>query len=329
VFRIALVTGLLFLSSCASAAPSLRTVNVSPGEAAAESQFQRQLVLEQHFANDHRVQSIRFRLGRGALPFCTDNTKWTFGLAVANQYSFGPSDQSLARRSFGFRERLRILYVIPGSPAHEAGLQSGDYIARVNGATIQPGADAKSRYLSAADWRSGQPIELVIDRNGLKKTTLTPVQACDFKIKMTQSQRVAALARKDGILVSKGMLWFAGEHELAFVIAHELVHLMRNHLRMIGKFGVSQKEVEAEADYIGLYVMARSGYKISHAPRFWRRMAANFPRMQGPARTHPATSYRFVAMRNAVTEINGKLASGQALMPGSQPKLARADLSAN
>lgn len=322
-----MATGLLFLSSCASAAPSLRTVDVTPGEAAVESQFQRQLVLEQHFADDHRIQTIRFKLGRGALPFCAGQSKWKYGLAVANQYSFGPSDQSLARRSFGFRDRLRVLYVIPDSPAHEAGLRSGDYIARVNGTQIDPGAQAKSRYMTAGNWTSGQPVDLVIDRDGLKKTTLTPVEACDFKIRLTQSQRVTALARKDGVSISKGMLWFAGDHELAFVIAHELVHLTRNHLRMIGKYGVNRKDVEAEADYIGLYVMARSGYKIGHAPRFWRRMAANFPRMQGQARTHPATSYRFVAMRKAVAEINAKVASGQALMPGSQPKLARAEIS--
>jgi len=329
VLRVVLVTGLFLLSSCASAAPTLRTVEVTPGEAAVESQFQRQLVLEQHFADDHRVQTIRFKLGRGALPFCPGQSKWKFGLAVANQYSFGPSDQSLARRAFGFRDRLRILYVIPGSPAHEAGLRSGDYIARVNGAQIPSGADAKPRYLAAADWQSGAPLKLVIDRGGLKKTTLKPVEACDFKIKLTQSQRVSALARKDGVSVSKGMLWFAGDHELAFVIAHELVHLARNHLRMIGRFGVSRKDVESEADYIGLYIMARAGYDIAHAPKFWRRMAANFPRMQGPARTHPATSYRFVAMRKAVAEINLKLASGAALMPGSQATLARAELSAN
>jgi PDZ domain/Peptidase family M48 len=304
----------------------LRTVKVTAGEAAVESQFQRQLVLEQHFINLNRVQTIRFRLGRNALPFCSGRTKWKFGLAVANQYSFGPSDQPLARRAFGFRDRLQVLYVIPNSPAHQAGLRSGDYITQVNGTPIRPGADAKSRYLAAADWQSGKSLSLVIDRDGLKKTTLDPVEACDFKIKLTQSQRVAAQARGNGVSVSKGMLWFAGEQELAFVIAHEMVHVVRNHLSMIGRYGVQQKDVEAEADYIGLYIMARSGYDIAYAPRFWRRMAANFPRMQASARTHPATSYRFVAMRKAVAEINAKQASGRPLMPGSLPKFARAEL---
>ena len=125
------------------------------------------------------------------------------------------------------------------------------------------------------------------------------------------------------------MLWFASDPELAFVIGHEMVHLTRNHLGMIGKYGVNQRNIEAEADYIGLYVMARSGYDIAHAPKFWRRMAANFPRMQSSARTHPATSYRYLAMRNAVAEINGKVASGLSLMPDSQPKIAKIDLDVN
>ena len=334
MLRIGFVVACLsLLSGCVSAAPKLRTVAVSAGEAEVEGQFQRQLVLEQRFLDNHRLETIRFRLGKAAVGFCPGKIKPEFGLAVANKHSFGHGDRHLATRAYGFGDRLRVLHVIKGTPAYNAGVRSGDYLLSVNGETIPSGQQAEAGYKSAAD-SGDRRMTLTVETPatsdartgaGRKKMTLASVPVCKFDIELTESHKVGAYAMAGGITVTKGMLWFAQGDEIAFVVAHELIHVVRKHRRMMGKFGVQQKQVEAEADYLGLYVMARAGYEIGTASRFWRRIAAYFPNMRGTGRTHPTPSYRFVAMRKTIAEINAKIVAGNALVPGSAGRLADAN----
>jgi predicted Zn-dependent protease len=77
------------------------------------------------------------------------------------------------------------------------------------------------------------------------------------------------------------------------------------------------QDFEAEADYVGLYIMARAELPIKDAPKFWRRMAAEVPSSiagSGSA-THPATSYRMLALDKTVTEIEQKRVASQSLTP--------------
>jgi len=320
------------LSGCVAAAPKLQTIAVSAGEAEVEGQFQRQLVLEQRFLDNHRLDTIRFRLGRAAVSFCPGKTRPDYGFAVANQYSFGDRDRYLATNAYGYADRLRVLHVIKGSPAYAAGLRSGDYVLSVNGEAVPSGPGAEAGYKSAVDGGAHVTLTIETPANAAAQTgparrtvSLASVPVCKFDIDLTESNKVGAYAMAGGITVTKGMLWFAQGDELAFVVAHELIHVVRHHRRMIGKFGVDQKQVEAEADYLGLYVMARAGYEIGTASRFWRRIAAYFPNMRDDGRTHPTTSYRFVAMRKAIAEINAKIVAGSTLEPGSVGRLADAN----
>ena len=77
------------------------------------------------------------------------------------------------------------------------------------------------------------------------------------------------------------------------------------------------QEFEAEADYVGLYLMAHTNYSIADAPKFWRRMAAANPgSIKGSMNaSHPATPYRMVALERAVTEIEKKRREGLPLLP--------------
>jgi hypothetical protein len=81
-------------------------------------------------------------------------------------------------------------------------------------------------------------------------------------------------------------------------------------------------------------MLARTGYSIKDAPKFWRRMAASNPTsIKGShSASHPSTAYRMVALDAAVNEIESKRAIGVALVPekkdgkqsaGSTPSTAR------
>jgi hypothetical protein len=322
------IVGLVGLAGCASAAPKPISLAVSPGEAAVEGEFQRRLVLEQQFINEHRLDTIRYRLATAAAPFCRGDARREFGLRVANSWSFTGGDRAVARVGFGFDDRLRVQHLVPDSPARKSGLHSGDAILEANGRAI--GADSGATTLFSSEADRG-PLALAVERPGARgeaprrfTVRIDAVEACRFDIQLLNQEAVSATVTGRGIAVTKGMMWFANDAQLAFVIAHELAHVVGDHARLVQRGAMRQVEVEAAADYLGLYVMARAGYDIAEAPQFWRRIAANFPHMMAQAATHPGTSYRYVALTKAVEEIRVKLASGAPLMPGTAPELARA-----
>ena len=83
---------------------------------------------------------------------------------------------------------------------------------------------------------------------------------------------------------------------------------------------------EAEADYVGLYYMARTGYKIEGVETFWRRLGISNPKSIVHAKTHPMTPERHLSIRATTLEIDLKVESGEPLIPnyleGKEPNFA-------
>jgi predicted Zn-dependent protease len=86
-----------------------------------------------------------------------------------------------------------------------------------------------------------------------------------------------------------------------------------------GKIGAQaySKKFEEESDYVALYILARSDQQIENVSDFWRKLAAENPgsiKRTGYS-SHPSTPERFVAIENAVKEINQKKENGEPLLP--------------
>ena len=84
-----------------------------------------------------------------------------------------------------------------------------------------------------------------------------------------------------------------------------------------GKASGRGPELEFEADYVSLYLLALSGFDITHAPDFWRHVATLRPADIAESYTHPSTAQRFLAMDAAVAEIRRKQAQGEILLPSA------------
>ena len=165
-------------------------------------------------------------------------------------------------------------------------------------------------------------------------------------INISESDAVNAFADGNQIVVTRGMLRFAQDDtELALIIGHELAHNVMGHInsKMINAIpgflldlaagvlgGINtqglfskltanaySQEFEAEADYVGMYMMALAGLKFEGAPNFWRRMASIHPGsiQNNHMASHPATPERFLALEQTVAEIKGKLMRGELLTP--------------
>jgi predicted Zn-dependent protease len=81
-----------------------------------------------------------------------------------------------------------------------------------------------------------------------------------------------------------------------------------------GAMSFSQ-DFEREADYVGMYLLARADRPIANAADFWRRMAQESPGSIKFASSHPTTAERFVRLENAAAEIEQKRTAGAPLMP--------------
>lgn len=163
-----------------------------------------------------------------------------------------------------------------------------------------------------------------------------------------------AYADGDSVHVSPAMVRFAtNDSDLAFILAHEFSHNIMRHVQskvrnamlgtllgvaadmaatsqgydtqgQFGKLGggiganAYSPAFETEADYIGLYMLARSGYEYHNAPNFWRRMSVENPQAIYTGQTHPSNAERFVNMNKTIAEIDYKKASGLPLVPEFQ-----------
>lgn len=181
---------------------------------------------------------------------------------------------------------------------------------------------------------------------------------CSFPFALDKDSATEVNAYTDGakIVVSPAMMHFAESNdELAVVLAHEYAHAIMKHpaktqknatmgglLGMaadmlaqsqgintggtFGKMGVQSavmrysQNFEREADYIGMYLMARAGYPVDEAAKLWRNMAKVNPQGVYNSSTHPTSAERYILLKKSAAEIKQKQAAGQPLLPERLPE---------
>lgn len=186
------------------------------------------------------------------------------------------------------------------------------------------------------------------------KTASDP-RDCAFDIFIKTGRGKNALnAYADGqsIYITRNMVRFTrDDNELALIIAHEMAHNMMRHSSaqrqnsyvglILGAMmeGVMAKngygaggddyasagmqsgaaayspDFEQEADYIGLYLVARAGYDYRNVADLWRRMSLENPEAIYVRTTHPSNPERYVVMRKDINEIDSKMKLGMPLQP--------------
>lgn len=162
-------------------------------------------------------------------------------------------------------------------------------------------------FAAAAPWCGGRP--------------------CYRPVLLEENQGLNAHADSSRISISRTMIDLARtDAQLALVLGHELAHVLMGHThRDFGErmaaamFGRDdRKGDERQADYVGLYLVARAGYSPTEAVDLWRRMGAVQPAIIHGDKVHPGTAERYVALRDTVTEITAKKRRGLPLMPNTR-----------
>ncbi len=334
------------LSGCA--APTTHRTKVDDALIEIEARKQREIAFDTMLSGRQRLTAIAHPLLKAAAPLCGEETHLSLGAVFTNKYLFAEEFRDIAVVKLGVGEPLQILQVIGGSAAQRAGLMAGDIIVSLNGQSVPTGEDALKRFADILEesLKEGAPARIRVVRGDDRLSfQATPERICSYAVMLGPGDEVNAYADGQRIVIAGGMLRFArSDNELALVVAHELAHNAMGHIKakmqnyMLGSLldilaaaaGVNtqgvfgnmaaqaySQEFEAEADYVGLYIMARAGLETAGAANFWRRMAAIHPGSIGRnhAATHPATAERFLAIEKTVAEIENKKAAGLPLEP--------------
>ncbi len=339
VFVIALTSG------CAG--PTTTRPVTDDAAVALEAQKQREFAVKAALRNQQRLYKVGWPILVSGMPLCVDRNRWAAGAFYANKYDFQKEMQDTAISYLGMSDVLKVHTVVDNTPVARAGLKEGDILIRVNDkqAPVGEGASKKLTEILNEELKEGKDTTFIIKRDGIQETlNISPVKICDYPLVVVNQDDVNAYADGNNIVIFQGMMDFAKtDEELAMVVAHELAHNNMRHIEarktnffigllfdvlVTGLTGVDigirnaaagaySKEFESEADYVGMYIMARAGMELDNAPEFWRRMGTRNPRSieDNYLASHPSTPERFVSLEESIKEIKLKKESAQELMP--------------
>lgn len=328
--------------------PMTQRASVDKSTVQREETYQKSLALEGLLADQARLYRVSHPMLIAAAEMCKEKVRYRVGAFAVNREMLGSMKDVAHTQGIGVQPK--VVAVAAGSAADFGGMRVADLLLSVNGKTMPTGNDSRDRFKELMDevTASGAPLAFKIRRNAvdIELEPFPPDRVCAYDVHLGPQDSVNAFADGKRVIVTRGMLRFAAsDTELELVIAHEIAHNAMGHLdarfgnQLIGAIidaiiagatrtqstglfsnlgaAAFSQDFEAEADYVGLYIMARAGRKVSDAPAFWRRMASQYPGNIGQSHTttHPASSYRFVALDQAVREIEGKRSRGEPMRP--------------
>lgn len=335
----------------AACAPTTQFPDVNKDLAEREANIQREIALREDHKYFTRLQDTAAPIFMANADICPkDKVKPFYGLHVSSLDTLDDDFKDAAQIVHGLQQQTTVFYVSPKTPA-SGKIKEGDLIKQVDGEEIKSGKYGVKKldeYLLDKD-RLGQETKFIIERDAKPYTVLVrPVAACGGIAVLSEGTERNAYADGEHIIFTKPMLDMTKtDSELALVIGHEIAHNSRLHNEAgagnmvigmvlgaavsvatgvnvmgigsdLGRAAFSQS-FEAEADYVGLYHVARAGYPIDEAPYLWRRMAAASPSsIDMVGQSHPSSAHRFVALEQTVKEIQEKKAKGLPLVPEEQ-----------
>lgn len=318
-----------------------------------ERDIQEEIALKSLINAQKELSTIAYPIQKQGVDLCGDKVAGFLGAFVLTKDAFAKELQDASSRLYKNDFNPKVITVIPDSPADRAGFKVGDSVLEVAGTSIQGNKNGVASMLEEfrKEVIAKNNVVFKLEREG--KTVLAEVEpelACDYPVIVTPGDSINAFADGKQVVITKGMMRFIEtDDELALVVGHELAHNTMNHVPkkirnywlgaildiLAAGYGVDtqgafgkmsanaySEEFEAEADYVGLYFVARAGFDVSEAPTFWRRMAAEHPKgtQDFYGATHPSSPERFVALENTAQEIIEKQETSQTLEPNIQQR---------
>jgi hypothetical protein len=300
---------------------------------------------------DSRLQDRLYRVAAPLLinnaDLCNTQARHLLGFTAKNRHSYPGNYNEAAHIAFGMGERLQVTGVLAGSGAAQAGLRRGDRLMTAGSRPLPSGPNASTQagavFGPLVSARASLPME--IERNGASRQLTIPVtRACGFGIELGNADNINSYADGSRVMVTRGMINFVKrDDELAYLLAKGMAHNILGHAgaqrnagtigsiidnlvsvrpdtsMLIGSGGIKAMppQIDAAADRLAVYLLARAGYGVDGATTFWKRLASTVPAsvLNGYVANHPGTDARLAAIDKAIAEIKGKQSSKKPLVP--------------
>lgn len=281
--------------------------------------------------DDQRVADTGWRIASRNTDACPKI--WAaIGVSLHHISQYEPAYRAAAQAAFGLDEAYpSILAVANASPASASGLKPNDRLRAVNGVDL---ADNSRQQTSAGSYDAvsaamaelealpeKSAAVLSIERGDQRlEVNVTPQNVCRSRVELAPGNAINAnanglVAQISGRLVN----WVESDDELALVIAHEMAHNLLDHPKWLseksalsgiatslGLSGRAQRQMELDADRMGIIMAAIAGYNYKIAPGFWARLNSNAPLAAFLATTHPKTRARRENAQRVVDDLNAK-----------------------
>lgn len=309
--------GLAFsLTGCASVETRLPQLDVR--SLANEGLTQERQAFVRYLDMLERLDRVSARVLQANAALC-ERKSTDIGVVMHAEKSYDKNLRAAAQTHIGARETPSVLLVREGSAAESVGLKVGDVLVDSDGKAIS----FSSKKAQQAFVETGKVKKRAA--NDLRYEILEPkgIEICGYPVRLKFSTAINAYANGKNITVTTGMMAFAErDEELALVVGHELAHNTMRHvpksirnLLLSGFATRTTRPFESEADYVGMYYLARAGFELDGVEDFWRRLGVISPKSIVRAKTHPVTPARLLSIRATAKEISGKKLSGEALTP--------------
>lgn len=325
----------------APATPAAAETAPTPHQLAAEETLVKMVALQD------RLYKVAAPLLINNADLCKNQARNLLGFTAQNKYSYPGEFAEAAHAALNYGERLEVSSVLAGSGAARAGLRKGDGLVAAEGKPLPsgPNAETEAGGIFGPLVASRATLNMTIARDGGNRAIPVPVtRACAFRVNLGNADNVNAYADGQHILVTRGMINFAQSDEaIAYVVARAMAHNILGHAAsqhatatlgsmvdnlnsvrpdlslLIGSGGIRPMpaDLDAAADSLALYLLARAGYDIDNAGRFWQKLAAQYPAtvLNGYTANHPATAARLAAIGKTASEIHAKQAAKKPLVP--------------
>ncbi len=353
--RYRLMIVLAVAAAVGACAPVAQMPVPDPAAVERERLTQRELVSREQNDAALRVQRIVSAILIANADLCAGRQGFFHGMVFGIRYVIDDDQGRAGEIVYRRDDRVRVLGVVPERAGERAGLMPGDALVSVNGWAVPRGRDAVAVVTErlAPTGQGGGVLDIAYERAGTPgQARVIGERACAYQPELLLEDGVNAHADGRKIVFNMGMVRFAAsDDDLATVAGHEFAHNLMGHIdkqktnRLIGtlvdvlaaRAGVDTDQAyaragaraysqsfEAEADYVGLYAMARAGFRFADAANFWRNMGVRHPAsIRGShLRSHPSTPERFVALQRTAEAIADKKAKGLALLPDLQSRPA-------
>ena len=243
MIRVTVVIGLAaaLLTGCA---PKTVRPEVSAAEAQIEAEVQREFAGELYRKRSLRVNEVYRRLLVANAEFCQVSES-SIGVSMFNVHSLKPTwlewtqEKALVAQEaiefYGADEFVRIMEVIPGSPAASAGLELGDIVTQIGDVEIGVGKSARETLKKVGESNVlDKTIEISFVRNGEQyRVQVVPELTCQMPLALLRQDALNAFADGTNVYFTMGMLRFVeNDDELALILSHEMAHNIRGHIEV-------------------------------------------------------------------------------------------------